>query len=550
MGVNNRWIRVGLLMMVLFSGGCSSLNSYQKQGDLRLAGLEGPVTVRRDEKGMAYIYARNLDDATMAQGFIVAQDRLFNMELTRMYAAGRICEIAGEKALALDTRLRTIGFYRHAEKQARLLGPASRRYFQKYIDGINAFISSRPDDHHLEFRLAGIKPAPWSIVDSLAIIYYMSWSSSANLKSEIIAQMLIEKLGHLKAREIFPLNINPDSPGMEMLKTATEFNTPSRIGLTPDSLMSDWLGDQLLEIGSNNWAVDARLSTGDKPVVANDPHLDARILPGPWYPCGIITPDLRAVGVSPGGIPGLVIFRNSRVAVGVTNAYGDTQDLYVETVDPGNPDCYLEGKRSIPFKTIEETLTIKDKKAPGGRREKKIKIRFTQRGPVISGVFRSLKTDRVISMRWSLVENMGSDLGFADLIKAKSVADIREILRNTHFLMLNFTFADIDGNIGWHVSGRLPIRSKGDGTVPYKVIGSQDNWSGWVPFDDMPQLYNPARGWVGTCNHYTVTRDFPYYYSSHAAASYRYRRDRHDSSSAIEPPPIVECLHEPQGPGP
>ena len=475
-----------LILAVIFICGCSGLNSYQKQGDLRLAGLSAPVTVMRDEKRMAYIYARNLDDAIMAQGFVAAQDRLFNMELTRMVAAGRISEFAGEETAALDTRMRTIGIYRHAEKQAGLLEPESRRFFQKYIDGVNTFIKTRPKSHHLEFKLAGIKPRPWSIVDSLAIVYYISWDTSANLRTEIIAQMLVEKLGSKRAGEIFPLNINPDDPVTELSKKPPKIDEPVGLDLVSDKQIRGYLGDRLLEIGSNNWAVDAKHSSGDKPIVANDPHLDGRILPGPWYPCGIITPDSRVVGVSPAGLPGMIVFRNVHVALGITNAYGDTQDLYVETIDPKRPDHYLEGDQSIPFNVIEETLTIKDKKAPGGFKEQKIKIRLTKRGPVISGIFSNFKTDKVLSLRWSLVENMGTKMGMKALIQAKSVMEVREALKQVDFLMLNFTFADTEGNIGWQVSGHLPIRSKGDGTVPVEVTGSGDNWIGWVPFDEMP----------------------------------------------------------------
>ncbi len=513
-----------VLLAVLFTCSCSSLNHYQKEGDLRLTGLSDPVTVMRDEKGMAYIFANSLEDAIVAQGFVTAQDRLFNMELTRMFAAGRIAELAGEEAVGLDTRMRTIGFYRHAKKQARLLDPQSRQFFQKYIDGVNAFINTRANNHHLEFKLAGIQPSPWTIEDSLAIVYYMSWDTSANLNTEITAQMLVEKLGAKRAGEIFPLNINPDDPLAQAAKKTPEEDMPGKLGLAADNHIMGYLADRQLEVGSNNWAVGADHSPGGKPILANDPHLDARILPGPWYPCGIITPEVRTVGVMIAGVPGMIVFRNEHVALGITNAYGDTQDLYVETVDPKDPDRYLEGDQSVPFEIIEETLTIKDKKAPGGFKKQTINIRLTRRGPVISGIFPQHKTDKVLSLRWALAENMSTTMGMRKLIQAASVSEIREALKQVNSLMLNFTFADVDGNIGWQVSGNLPIRSKGNGTLPVAVTDSRDNWSGWVPFDEMPQLYNPKRGWVGTCNHNTIPSDYPYYYSSHLAPSYRYRR--------------------------
>jgi len=518
------WSLVCMMLAAFFFSGCSGWNSYQKQGELRLAGLQQPVKVLRDEKGMPYIYAANLEDAIMAQGFVCAQDRLFQMELTRLFASGRISELVGAKAVGLDTRMRTLGFYRCAREKGQRLNVRSRSYLQKYIEGVNAFIKTRPDSRPLEFKLAGIEPTPWTPADSLAIAYYMSWQSSANLEAEIIAQMLVDRLGLEKARQIFPLNINPDDPAGRADCDRPSNGTALRRGIAADTRMMAFLQPHPLGIGSNNWAVAGQKSAGGKPVFANDPHLDARILPGPWYPCGLITPQLRAVGVSPAGIPGLIIFRNENVAAGVTNAYGDTQDLYLETVDPDHPDHYLEGGRSIPFKVIEETLRIKDKKAPGGFRQQRIQIRFTRRGPVVSGIFPEFKTDKVFSMRWALVEHMGPDLGLDRMMQARSVEEVRQSLKQVDFIMLNYVFADSGGGIGWQVSGRLPIRSDGDGILPFRVTDGRDNWIGWVPFDEMPQLYNPARGWVGTCNHNTVSSDYPYYYSSQVASSYRYRR--------------------------
>ena len=364
--------------------GASPLNKYTKDGNLPLPGLKEPVTVHRDEKGMAYIYAQNLEDLSLAQGFVTAQDRLFQMELTRLVASGRIGELVGEKARGLDVRTRTLGFHRNAEKHAAKLNDETRKFLQKYVDGVNAFIATRPQSIHLEFKLAGIKPSPWSIVDSLTLVYYMGWASAANLSSEIVAQMLVEKLGPDRAAEIFPININPDDEtGTAADIPGSSFRIPAQ-GLAFDKNLLAYFNDDLLKIGSNNWATRPNLSPGDMPVVANDPHQAASILPGPLYPCGLMTPDLRAVGVTVPGFGGMVIGRTAHIALGATNAYGDTQDLYVETIDPDNPANYLEGSVSTPFEVIDDTLKFKDKKVSGGFKEEILKIRLTRRGPTRS----------------------------------------------------------------------------------------------------------------------------------------------------------------------
>ena len=519
-------IRVVALLVIgsTFLWGCSFLNDYQDSGELSLAGLKAPVKVMRDEKGMAYIYAQNADDAMLAHGFVTAQDRLFQMEVTRRFAQGRICELAGEGAKALDIRMRTIGFFRNAKQQAAVLAPEPRRLLQRYVDGVNAYIETRKNTHHLEFRLAGIAPTPWTVQDSLSMAYLLSWNSAANLKTEIIAQMLVDAIGPEKARLLFPLNINPDDPSENSPDRYAMNSLQKPLGLATDPQIRDHLSEGPLKIGSNNWVVSARFSPGGKPVVANDPHLDARILPGPWYPCALITPEFRIVGTGFPGFFGMIVFRNQHVAVGVTNSYGDAQDLYVETIDPQNPEHYLEGDVSIPFSVLEENLTIKDKKAPGGARQETIQIRLTHRGPVVSDIFPKLKTDKVLSLRWAPFETIQPNIGLDTLLYARSTVDVRNSLRDLNIVMLNYVFADVSGNIGWQTSGKLPIREQRDGTLPYVVSDGSDNWKGWIPFEEMPHDINPQKGWLGTCNHYTPPNDYAYYYSSHAAASFRYRR--------------------------
>ena len=515
-----------LLLATFLASGCAFLNDYRQQGELALCGLSAPVTVLRDEKGMAYINAGQAGDVFMAQGFVVAQDRLFQMELNRRFAAGRISEFAGQDAVGLDTRMRTLGLYRNARRHAEILDDDTRAFFQRYADGVNAYIRTRQESLPLEFKLAGIEPEPWTVVDSLAVLYLMAWDTSANLQTEIVTQTLVDTLGPEKAREIFPINVNPDEPEKSARATAPGPGGATVLATGLDRQMIAWLGRGILGVGSNNWVAGPALSANGKPVVANDPHLDTRILPGPWYPVGLITPAFRAVGVNIAGIPGIVVGRTGHIACGVTNAYGDMQDLYVESIDPNDPTRYLEGATSIPFGMIEESLRIRDKKAPGGYRVQALPIRTTRRGPVVSGVLKGLDTDKVITLRFAPFETMHGRVGFDRILTAASVKEALAAAQDINMICLNFVLADTAGNFAWWVTGTLPYRPGGGGTVPHVVRSGRDNWQGWIPFEQKPHAVNPARGWLGTCNHTTVTRDLPYYFSSYFSPSFRYRRLR------------------------
>ena len=332
------------------------LNSYQTDGEITMPGLKSKVTVTRDEKGMAFVRAENLSDALKAQGFVTAQDRLFQMQLTRLLAQGRISELVGESGRERDILYRTIGLHRIAQRHAKILEPQSRAFFQDYIDGINVFIQRHPGDLQQEFKLAGIGAEPWTIADSLSVLYYMSWSNSANLESEVISQMLVEKLGVERAKEIFPYNVNPDDPARSERVTSSLHRGSLDLGLERNDRLTKLIGFTSHRLGSNNWVASAALSAKGNPILANDPHLDARILPGVWYPIGMVTPQTRAVGATIAGLPGLAIGRTNHIAIGMTVAFGDTQDLYVETVDPENSANYLEGNVSKPFSVITETL--------------------------------------------------------------------------------------------------------------------------------------------------------------------------------------------------
>lgn len=517
----------------------STLNYYQSTGEMRVRGFDEKVEVRRDEKGMAYIQGETHLDVFRAQGFVAAQDRLFQMEQSRRAAAGRISELLGERAIGFDRQMRTIGLRRNAIKHAALLDDETRAVFEAYADGVNEYIAHHPKDHPLEIRKIGFELEPWTPTDSLSILYLMGWNSAANLRQEIVNHLLIEELGEGRAREIFSININPDdisaSPKNAFSAIATrKKQIPPNVSSAPAS-GSDAIHDEQLmaffdhaardwEVGSNNWTVGPIASPNGAPILSNDPHLDATTLPGPLYPIGLAGPDFRVVGAGIAGIPGMVIGRSEHVAIGATNAYGDGQDLFIESIDPNNPDNYLEGGKSIPFEKIEYSIRVKDTRAPDGFREVPLTIKLTGRGPLVSGTLSGLEADTALSMRWSPFETMDPGIGLDALIYAKNAEDLRERLRSVTTIMLNLVYADTHGNFGWQTTGRIPIRSVGDGSAPTRVADEAENWKLWIPYEEMPHSVNPVRGWIGTANHYPITGEYPYAYTSYASPYYRYLR--------------------------
>jgi acyl-homoserine lactone acylase PvdQ len=279
-----------------------------------------------------------------------------------------------------------------------------------------------------------ILPEKWDIADALSILYYLGYATAANLDTEIIAQMLLQTVGYEKAVQIMPVNVNPDDPE----DTGAISIPPARDLFIFDTLitgLSPYTQDRYLRAGSNNWAVSPSLSATGSAILCGDPHLDPRVLPVVWYPVGLVCLGIRAVGAN---IPGMAMGRTEHIALAMTNNYGDMQDLYIERIDPDNPDRYLEGDTSIAF-------------------------------------------------------------------------DIRiECLKRVPMVCLNWVFADALGNIGHQASGSIPIRKNGQGTFPYPFTDTIDNWLGWIDPDEMPGVLNPDAGWVGTCNHKTITGDYPY----------------------------------------
>ncbi len=512
----------GLSLLILLLGGgwyLRSADRSQTDGEVALAVLDAPVRVRRDEQGIPYIDAENLADALRAQGYVTAQDRLFQIELTRYLSQGRLAELFGEGALASDRRLRIAGVPLHGRRHAALLDAEGRWIFERYLEGLNAYIRERREEHPVGLRLLGLSPQPWTLEDLLILQYFLMWSSSQNLGSELVSQAIVDRLGPERANEIMQLTVNPDA-GQAVATVLPLVAMP--VGLR-DTGGWEQVGAAPPALGSNSWAVAPRRSASGAAMLANDPHVDARTLPGIWHPVGLATPEFRAIGVAGPGVPGLAIGRTRHIAFGVTNSYGDVIDLFIETPDPQDPERYLEGERSLPFEWRVEKLRVRDRSAPSGYREVSLRIRSTRRGPVISDHGMTLDDGRLISMRWSPPEDMRPRVGVDRLFLAKSVDEAGAVIADIG-APYNYTVVDSAGNIAHFTAGRVPIRRHGDGALPQPVRDGSDAWAGMIPAAEMPGQRNPERGWLGNANHRTLPADYPYAYSTYFAASWRYRR--------------------------
>ncbi len=525
-----RKILLGLLLLiVLLMGGAtfylSRVNHFQRDGELQLSILDQEVSITRDKHGIPYVHAQNLPDLIRAQGFVLGQDRVFQIELYRTIIQGKLASLVGEVGLNSDVQMLVLGVYENAKRHSAQLDDDSRAYLQWFAEGYNAYLSAKPDELPLEFKLLGFAPKPISVQDLVAVQHYMGFTHSQNHEDEIMSLNLQLALGKEKAASLSPLNINPDRNQAVYDLWRQVSKSEEAIGwYGPSPSKAPWVPTSMPSLGSNNWVLNGKKSTSGKPILANDPHLDATILPGPWFPIGLFAPGIQAVGATIPCVPGILVGRTKDLAFGVTNAYGDSQDLYLESPDPNKADHYLEQGESRPYTSKEVILNIKDGEAEGGFREMPLQIRSTQRGPLLSDhSFFGLDAKRPVSFRWTLAETASKTIGIDRLLTAKNVFELDDLLADMDVVYFNFVFADTEGNIGHRTTGEIPIREGHQGALA-KAPTATDDWIGFIPKSEMPGQINPAKNWVGTANHDVRPDSFPYYYSSHFAPNYRYRR--------------------------
>jgi penicillin amidase len=481
----------------------------QIDGRLTLPGLVASVEIIRDRWGIPHIYAANHHDLFFAQGFVHAQDRLWQLELNRRLATGRLSEIFGPVALETDRAIRTFGFPRLAQADWTNAAEEVALAIEAYTQGINAFLDHRSTRLPLEFTILRHRPEPWQPEDSLAFMRLTTWQFSHAWYGQIVRAQLIEVVGEAAAAE---LEIHYPDQNPVTLPEGIEFN---RLDL--DGLLQRAAGPFLNRgQGSNAWAVSAGRTTTGRPYLCNDVHLALRV-PSTWYELHLVGGRFNVSGASLLGVPLVVVGHNARLAWGLTLAFTDCEDLFVERFDPHDPHRYLFRDEWRPAEVISETIQVKGQAEP--HREQ---IILTQHGPVISDVVGA--PDQRIALNSMSLRAATVAAGWWRLNLAGNWDEFVEAMRHIEAPQLNVAYADVEGNIGYWLTGRVPIRAKGQGLVPAPGWTGEYEWVDEVPFEAMPHALNPEQGYVASCNHRVIAADYPYYLGSAWVNGYRARR--------------------------
>ena len=505
-------LRLNILRWLLLKHNSRCLKEQLFTGSLKLPGLTRAVSVFQDRWLVPHIQADTLADAFRAQGFVHARDRLWQLEIQRRSAQGLLAEMLGSVALETDQLTRTLGFNRLAKRDWKILDGSAQELLTAYSEGVNTYLET--ENYPAEFKLLKHIPEPWSPLDSLAWAHLMGWTLSHGWSGSLTRWELIQKVGEQKATE---LGLHyPDNHPVE-LPYGMEFNE-----LTDEGLYKAVAGpflDKDLEgggRGSNAWAVWGRRTETGKPLLCNDTHLALRT-PSPYYMVHIKTDaGYHVSGLSLAGVPGILLGHNQDLAWGITLSYIDTEDLFLEKMDPANPGHYLHREKSIPLKTIIEVIPVKD----GVDHDEPVQL--TAHGPIISNL--GYSAGQPLSLCSMSLQPTLMWQGFLELGDTHNWDSFLSAIRLVDMPSLNFVYADTAGNIGLAVSGRVPVRGKGNGQVPVPGWSGEYDWIDEIPVDKMPSALNPGNGIIISANHRIVDDNYPYDLGHSFMNGYRARR--------------------------
>jgi penicillin amidase len=515
---------LSLLVVALALGALLYLRGSlpQVRGTLTLPGLSDTVEIVRDAHAVPHIYAQNAEDALFALGFVHAQDRLFQMDFQRRVGAGRLSEVLGEATLETDRFLRTLGVYRVAERTLPNLTAQARGALDAYTEGVNAFLATRRGPLPPEFLILGYEPEPWAPADSLVWLKMMAWDLSGNWDDELLRARLLRLLPPERVAELWP-----PYPG-DAPVVLPDFRALYR-ELPLDALWAASPKPLPPGAGSNNWVLSGEHTATGAPMLANDPHLGLQA-PSLWYFAHLSAPDLEVIGATLPGLPFVVLGRTDCIAWGFTNTGPDTQDLFIERLDPDDPTRY---ETPDGFERFEERLEVIRVR---GQEDVVVRVRESRHGPVISDVVAAAEEVAafsgensgdayVLALAWTALreDDRTFQAGLA-LNRARTWEEFVEALRDFHAPQQNIVYADVEGNIGLYAPGRVPVRAAGDGLVPVPGWTGEYDWTGFVPFEELPHAFNPPSGQLMTANHKLVGEDYPHFITRDWAEPYRAER--------------------------
>jgi penicillin amidase len=484
-------------------------------GAVQVPGLSSTVEVYRDRWGVPHIYAQNVEDLFFAQGYVTAQDRLWHMEFNRRVGSGTLSEVLGEATLDTDRFIRTLGWRRVAEEEADNLSGEALTMLEAYSAGVNAFIDGHRGNLPLEFTILGFEPVPWTPADSIVWAKVMAWDLGGNWEAELLRAKLIEAVGEERAAELAPPY--PDDAPLIVPPELGGYSDLHIEGLLAlDAELEGLLGSGGPGVGSNNWVVDGSKSATGQPLLANDTHLGLQ-MPSIWYEVHLVGGGLNVEGYSFPGVPGVVMGHNEHIAWGVTNLGPDVQDLYIEKVNPANPDQYEYEGQWVDMEILEEVIEV------SGQDPVVERVQMTRHGPIITPVVEDL--EEVVAFHWTALEPNRMVEGLFLLDQASNWDEFRAALELWAVPSQNFVYADTDGNIGYQSPGLIPIRSEGHtGLLPVPGWTGEYEWQGYIPFDELPSVLNPPTHFLATSNNKVVSDDYPYVLAYDFALGHRAQR--------------------------
>jgi len=474
----------------------SSTKLPKIDGKIDLSGIRENVEVIRDKWGIPHIYASNIHDALFAQGFVHAQDRLWQMEVNRRAARGKLSEFIGDEALDADRMSRTFGYERIGRQDWELFEKDQQEIIMSYCNGINAYINHRSFRLPIEFSLVKLKPHQWTPVDVMSLSKLLSAQMSWGWYDELIRAKLIEMVGPEAAAELD--NTYPEGHVVTLPK-GIEYGKIAE----PDKLHA-MEGPIFPNIsGSNAWTVSGKLTDTGKPYLCNDPHLPITN-PNIWYQMHIECPEVQVSGVSFAGVPLVPIGHNGKISWGITVAFTDIEDLFIEQFTDDHCETYLYKGEKRQAVIHEEKIFVKGSKEPVIE-----KVTTTEHGVVISDIIGH--DDQKLALNSMALRPGKSIWGWYTLNRAENWDDFQDAMSYLTSPGLNIVYADVEGNIGYYNTGKMPVKTKDQASIPMPGWTGENDWDEFVPFKEMPHALNPEKGFIVTCNHKVEPEDFPHF---------------------------------------